>query len=151
MKMHDACVKDERAFQKGEPAMNKLQLLPKVQQVVAMKTLQHNLLEKDVLGAFRDWIEPKRDGQRTLASLTVRTAVYEMLGKLPCQIDHLKFASSNKRPIGHVILELRKHKDETTDNKRVLKELMEKWCRPVFRKVGVRLRVCACVCLSVFL
>jgi transcription factor SPN1 len=134
--MHDACMADEAAFRKGEPAIHKLQMLPTVQQITAVKTLQHNLLEKDILGALRDWLEPKRDAAKTLPSLSVRSAVYEILARLPCQTDHLKRSAIGKKPIGHIILELRKHKDETAENKRALKELMEKWCRPVFRKVG---------------
>jgi TFIIS helical bundle-like domain len=136
LRMHDAFVKDEALFKQGEPAVHKLQMLRTVQQMVAVKTLQHNLLEKDILGAFKDWIEPKRDTAKTLPSLTVRTAVYEMLTKLPCQTDHLKRTEGDKKPIGYTILALRKHKLETPENKRALKELMEKWCRPVFRKVG---------------
>lgn len=135
-RMHEAWVKDEALFKQGEPAVNKLQLLKSVQQVVAVKALQHNLLEKDILGSFKDWIEPKRDASKTLPSLTVRTAVYNMLAKLPCQTDHLKRTEGDKKPIGYTILALRKHKMETPENKRALKELMEKWCRPVFRKVG---------------
>ena len=134
-RMHDAFVKDEALFKTGEPAVHKLQLLKVVQQMVAVKALQHNLLEKDILGAFKDWIEPKRDASKTLPSLTVRTAIYVMLTKLPCQTDHLKRTDGDKKPIGYTILALRKHKMETPENKRMLKELMEKWCRPVFRKV----------------
>jgi hypothetical protein len=133
-RMHDALVKDEALFRKGEPPVHKLQMLKTVQQVVSVKTLQHNLLEKDILGAFKDWIEPKRDTAKTLPSLSVRTAVYEMLAKLPCQTDHLKRTDGDKKPIGYTILALRKHKAETVENKRALKDLMEKWCRPVFRK-----------------
>lgn len=134
-RMHDAFIKDEALFKQGEPAVYKLQMLRTVQQMVAVKTLQHNLLEKDILGALKDWIEPKRDAGKTLPSLTVRTAIYEMLAKLPCQTDHLKRTEGDKKPIGYTILALRKHKQETPENKRALKELMEKWCRPVFRKV----------------
>ena len=142
LRMHDAFVKDEALFKQGEPAVHKLQMLRTVQQMVAVKTLQHNLLEKDILGAFKDWIEPKRDTAKTLPSLTVRTAVYEMLTKLPCQTDHLKRSEGDKKPIGYTILALRKHKLETPENKRALKELMEKWCRPVFRKVRSRTSDC---------
>jgi hypothetical protein len=135
-RMHDAFTKDEALFKKGEPPVYKLQMLKTVQQVVGVKTLQHNLLEKDILGAFKDWIEPKRDAAKTLASFSVRTAIYDMLSKLPCQTDHLKRTEGDKKPIGHTILALRKHKMETPENKRILKEIMEKWCRPVFRKVN---------------
>jgi transcription factor SPN1 len=134
-RMGEACVRDDACFREGQPAVHKLQLLKTVQSVVAVKALQHTLLERDLLGALRDWIEPKNDAQKTLPSLAIRTAVYEILMKLPCHTDQLKRSDGLKKPIGHVVLALRKHKQETPENKRLLKELMEKWCRPVFRKV----------------
>ena len=134
-RMYAAWTADEECFVKREPAVHKLQLLPTVQKIVAVKILQHNLLEKDILGALKDWIEPKNDADKTLPSLAVRVGVYEMLMKLPCQTDHLKRSEGDKKPIGHTILALRKHKSETLENKRLLRDLMEKWCRPVFRKV----------------
>lgn len=136
-RMHDACVKDEECFRQGLPAVHKLQLLKTVQQMTSMKAMQHSLLEKDILGSLRDWIEPKKDANKTLPSLAVRTAVFDILMKLPCQTDHLKRSDGDKKPIGHTILALRKHKMETPENKRLLKELMEKWCRPVFGKVSL--------------
>ena len=137
-RMGEACVRDEACFREGQPAVYKLQLLKTVQSVVTVKALQHTLLERDLLGALRDWIEPKNDAQKTLPSLAIRTAVYDILMKLPCHTDQLKRSDSLKKPIGHVVLALRKHKQETPENKRLLKELMEKWCRPVFRKVRRR-------------
>ena len=132
--MYLAHREDEGSFARGEPAVHKLNMLKKVQSLIAVKILQHEFLEKDILGALRDWIEPKNDGNKTLPSLAVRTAVYEMLLKLPAQTDQLKRTDGDKKPIGHIILALRKHKMETPQNKRLLKEIMEKWCRPVFNK-----------------
>lgn len=54
-----------------------------------------------------------------------------MLTTLPICTDHLKRVSSGE-PIGFIIIALRKHKAETVANKRLLKDLIEKWSRPVF-------------------
>ena len=131
-KMHSAALKDDNLFKSNEPAVYKLQMLKTVQQVVAVKELHEAILDNDILYVFNDWIEPKDDS--TLPALTIRTAVYDMLALLPCQIDHLKRAPEGKLPIGNTIVKLRKHKMETVDNKRKLKELMEKWSRLVFAK-----------------
>jgi transcription factor SPN1 len=57
----------------------------------------------------------------------VRRSVYDILKNLPCQSEHLKSSG-----IGKTVLALRKHPAEIPENKRLLKELMEKWCRPIF-------------------
>jgi hypothetical protein len=129
-KMDLASRKDDECFAQHKPAIHKLALLDSVKALVNMKELQNTLLDYDILSVFKDWIEPK--DANNLPSLTVRTAVYEMLWKLPCATDHLKRAAPGKTPIGTTILALRKHKNETVENKRLLKELMAKWCRPVF-------------------
>ena len=90
-KMDVACRKDEECMRRGEPAVHKLSLLPAVQKIVNMKHMQVTLLEYDLLNVLKDWIEP-RDA-KTLPSHAVRTAVYDMLLKLPCQVDHLKRAA----------------------------------------------------------
>eukprot|EP01038_Epipyxis_sp_PR26KG_P008394 gene8394-11352_t len=136
-KMSYAVEQDDILFRNGKPAVHKLRLLPSVQQAISMKQLQQVLLDKDLLGVLRDWIEP-RDG-KTLPLLTIRSAIYEMLLKLPCTSDHLKRVVNDKPPIGATIVALRKHKAETAENKRMLKEIMEKWSRPIFSKsVDVR-------------
>ena len=131
-KMDAAARKDDELYNANEPAIHKLQLLPQVKSLVSLKDLQNTLLDYDILAVFKDWIEPK--DANTLPSLAVRSAVYEMLHKLPCAIEHLKRVSGGKQPIGATIVSLRKHKMETNHNKQVLKELMEKWSRPIFSK-----------------
>eukprot|EP01039_Chlorochromonas_danica_P007937 gene7937-8756_t len=128
-RMDHAQQEDDKAFQRHQPATHKLALLPLVRQAVGMKALQNTLLERDFLCSLRDWIRP-RDAD-TLPSLTVRSAVYEMLRDLPALSEHLK-RGGGKEPIGFVIVALRKHKAETPENKRLLKEIMDKWSRPIF-------------------
>lgn len=130
-KMAQAAELDDECFKRKEPSLHKVQLLPTVQRAVAMKSLHNTLLEKDFLCYLRDWIEPKSSS--SLPALSLRTAVYEMLLKLPCMTEHLK-RGNDKVPIGYVIVALRKHKMETPENKRLLKEIMDKWSRPIFSK-----------------
>lgn len=130
--MAKAAKMDDELYAKQQPAVNKMALLDTVQTTVSMKPLHQTLLDKDLLSYLRDWIEP-RDAN-TLPALSVRTTVYELLMQLPCLPDHLKRSNNDKPPIGVIIVALRKHKMETTANKRILKELMDKWSRPIFSK-----------------
>lgn len=125
--MDKAEKEDQLLFERQEPAVRKLQLLPTCQRVINMKTMHNTLLDFDLLGVLRAWIEPR--DKNTLSSLPIRTAVYNMLMKLPCQIDHLKRSS-----IGKTIMALIHHKHETPANKLLLRELVEKWSRPIFNK-----------------
>jgi transcription factor SPN1 len=131
-RMDAACRLDEELYRRGEPAIHKLSLLPVVQRIVGIKPLQMTLLDYDLLGVLKDWIEPH--DARTLPSLAVRTAVYHLLLQLPCQSEHLKRTAAGKQPIGATIVALRRHVAETSENKHLLRSLMEKWCRPVFGK-----------------
>jgi len=132
IQMAKAVKLDNESFARQEPAVAKMQLLDTVRTTISMKPLHQTLLDKDILSNLRDWIEP-RDAN-TLPALSVRTTVYELLMQLPCLPDHLKRSNGEKPPIGVVIVSLRKHKMETTANKRLLKELMDKWSRPIFSK-----------------
>ena len=138
-KMAEAVALDEQLYREQKPAIHKMRMLDAVRQAVSLRSLHHTLLEKDILGSLRDWIAPRKDkseaGGGSLPALAVRTAIYELLLLLPCQPDHLKRAGGpDKPPIGFVIVQLRKHKQETASNKRILKEIMDKWSRPIFSK-----------------
>lgn len=128
-KMIRAQQQDEQAVQTGMPALAKLSLLPDVENTVGIKTLQHTLLERNILDVFKTWIEPRSD--KTLPSLNLRSSMYKILLSLPCQIDHLR-----RCKIGQTVVALRAHKQETKLNKRTLKEIIEKWSRPIFSNDG---------------
>ncbi len=116
---------DDRLFSADQPAIEKLRVLPQVEKMLFVRSIQNTLLDHNVLDALNKWIEPR--DSKTLSSLTVRSSVYKMLLSLPCQIDHLR-----RSGIGKTIIALRKNKLETIENKKMLKEIIEKWTRPIF-------------------
>jgi transcription factor SPN1 len=110
--------------------------------VLSMRPLQNVLMDRNILFNIRDWIEPK--DAHTLPAMSIRTAMYELLLQLPCTPEYLKRSDGEKAPIGVTIVALRTHKMETPANKRLLKELMDKWSRPIFSKsTDVRLAAAA--------
>lgn len=86
--------RDEERLRDNQPAIFKLHMLQRVQAVVNVKALQNTLLDLDILAVFVDWVKPLHD--KSLPSLTLRSAVYEMLAKLPCQTG--KFPPSRASP-----------------------------------------------------
>jgi len=124
--MSTAVKQDDELFKKGEPAVEKLKLLPKVQKAVNLTDLHSTLLTGNILVALKDWIEPK---EKFLPPLHLRTEVYKLLDKLPIETEHLR-----RSEIGPLITALRKHNEETEPNRHMLKNLIEKWSRLVFGK-----------------
>jgi transcription factor SPN1 len=127
VQMDRAVVEDEELFRVGNAAIVKVKALPRVQALVGIKGLQSTLLDHDLLSALRKWIEPR--DKNTLPALAVRAAVYDMLRKLPCQLDHLR-----RSGIGKTIMALLKHNLEIDANKQLLNEIVEKWNRLIFNK-----------------
>lgn len=129
MQLMDKAYKDDEILrEQGKPAVNKLMLLTQVQHVCNLKPVQFSLLEYDILTSINMWISPIDHG-KGLPALSLRVPMYDILLNLPCQVDHLK-----KSNIGKTIVALRGHKLETVENKKILKAIMEKWCRPIFNK-----------------
>ncbi|CAM9103564.1 unnamed protein product [Ectocarpus fasciculatus] len=129
MLMDRAADEDDELFREGNVPVMKLKALPRIQQLLGIKTLQPTLLEYNLLTALNRWIEPK--DRHTLPGLTVRSAVYELLKQLPCQLHHLK-----RQPalIGKTVMKLLRHESEIPSNKQILNEIIEKWNRLIFNK-----------------
>jgi transcription factor SPN1 len=131
--MRNAADKDDISMANGRPALEKLAMLPTVTQAFGMKSVWNTMLDRDILGTLRDWIMPKVDN--TLPSLPVRSLIYQILLRLPCQADHLKRRDGTGRsPVGHILMQLQRHPMETEDNRRVLKDITDKWSRDIFGK-----------------
>ncbi|CAM9206249.1 unnamed protein product [Hapterophycus canaliculatus] len=126
-KINQAAEDDEEAVQEGRPALNKLKMLKTVKATLAKKELQETFLEFDLLGVVKRWLQPYSNGQ--LPNLTIRKEMLALVLMLPVQVDHLK-----RSGIGKVVMGLLNSKQETTENKRVLRELVSRWNRPVYEK-----------------
>ena len=125
--MNQAAEEDKDLYHQGVPAVKKLQMLSRVERAVTTKSLQGTLLEYDLLSVLKSWIEPM--SKTVLAGLTIRNAVYDILKKLPCTTEQLK-----RSQIGKTLMVMVKHKNETSENKRKIREIIDKWSRPIFGK-----------------
>ncbi len=118
---------DELALEEGRQAYQKIKLLSYVQRALSKQNLIETLLEFDLLAVLKRWIQPYRNG--ALPSVTVRSAIYASLLTIPAQLDHLK-----RSGIGVAVLRLVNHSDETAQHKKVLKQIIDKWNRPIFHR-----------------
>ncbi|CAM9661520.1 unnamed protein product, partial [Discosporangium mesarthrocarpum] len=126
-KMNSAAEDDEAAVRDGRPALNKLKLRELVKSTLAKKDLQESFLEFDLLGVVKRWLQPYPNG--SLPNITVRKDMLAMVSLLPVQIDHLR-----RSGLGRVVMGLLNCKEETQENKTMLRELVHRWNRPIYEK-----------------
>ncbi|CAN4099792.1 unnamed protein product [Withania somnifera] len=97
------------------------------------KQLQQEFLDHGVLTLLRTWLEPLPDG--SLPNINIRAAILKILTDYPIDLEqydrreHLK-----KSGLGKVIMFLSKSDEETTSNRKLAKDLVDKWSRPIFNK-----------------
>ncbi|PSC74366.1 transcription elongation factor (TFIIS) family [Micractinium conductrix] len=128
--MEVAAEEDHAAFDEGRPAVHKLKMLQKVVDALSTKRLHGELLDSGLLGVLKAWIEPMHDG--TLPNAKVRETVLRLLHQLPvdCSLEDRK-EQLKRSGLGRIVMFLFKVPDETPANRRLAKELVERWSRPI--------------------
>lgn len=113
------------------PAIAKLKLLQEVELFMAQKRFHEPFIHLGGLGVLKGWLEPYHDG--TLPNVRIRTAILKGLQLLPVDLgleDHKEILK--KSQLGKNVMFLFKCADETPENRRMAKELVHKWSRPIF-------------------
>uniref|UniRef100_A0A7N0TYU6 TFIIS N-terminal domain-containing protein n=2 Tax=Kalanchoe fedtschenkoi TaxID=63787 RepID=A0A7N0TYU6_KALFE len=124
---------DAELNRQNKPAINKLKKLPLLTDVLMKKQLQQEFLDHGVLTLLKNWLEPLPDG--SLPSINVREAVLRILTDFPIDLENESRRDQLKRSgLGKVIMFLSKSDEETTSNRKLAKDLVDKWSRPIFNK-----------------
>ncbi|XVF03963.1 hypothetical protein REPUB_Repub05bG0039300 [Reevesia pubescens] len=124
---------DVQLNRKGQPAINKLKKLPLLVEVLRKKSLQLEFLDHGVLTLLKSWLEPLPDG--SLPNANIRAAILNVLTDFPIDLelpDHRE--QLKKSGLGKAIMFLSKSDEEIASNKKVAKDLVEKWSRTIFNK-----------------
>ncbi|KAL5973344.1 hypothetical protein ACLOJK_029994 [Asimina triloba] len=122
---------DAELNRQNKPAINKLKKLPLLTDVLSKKQLQQEFLDHGVLHTLKNWLEPLPDG--SLPNMNVRTAILKIL------TDERTTEKEWPREgvaylMEHVIMFLSRTDEETTANRKIAKDLVDKWSRPIFNK-----------------
>ena len=127
--MTEAAKADTDARQAGQPAMQKLQLLPEVIALLGRNTLREQLVDPDtnLLEAVRFFLEPLNDG--SLPAYNIQRELFAALAKLPITKDVL-IASG----IGKVTLFYTKSNKPELVIKRQAERLLGEWTRPILKR-----------------
>uniref|UniRef100_A0A0E0BX25 TFIIS N-terminal domain-containing protein n=1 Tax=Oryza meridionalis TaxID=40149 RepID=A0A0E0BX25_9ORYZ len=128
-----AAEEDANLNRQSKPAINKLMKLPLLIDVLSKKNLQQEFLDHGVLTLLKNWLEPLPDG--SLPNMNIRTAVLKLLTDFPIDLEQYDRREQLKKSgLGKVIMFLSKSDEETTSNRKLAKELVDKWSRPIFNK-----------------
>ncbi|KAH1074879.1 hypothetical protein J1N35_027207 [Gossypium stocksii] len=124
---------DAELNRQGKPAISKLKKLPLLSEVLSKKQLQPEFLDHGVLTLLKNWLEPLPDG--SLPNINIRAAILQILSDFPIDLEqHDRREQLKKSGLGKVIMFLSKSDEETTSNRKLAKDLVDKWSRPIFNK-----------------
>lgn len=128
--MEAALDADREAFDHKQPALHKLRMLKKAQDAFSIQKLHDHLLRGGVLGVLKGWLEPMPDG--SMPNSKVRSGVLQMLVSLKVNThdeEHRDWLKSSG--VGKLVMLLTRLPEETNENRRVAKGLVESWSRPI--------------------
>ncbi|KAL1532225.1 Transcription factor iws1 [Salvia divinorum] len=124
---------DAELNQQGKPAINKLKKLSLLTDALSKKQLQKEFLDHGVLTLLKNWLELLPDG--SLPNINIRAAVLRILFDLPIDLHQFgRREQLKKSGLGKVLMFLSKSDEETTANRKLAKELVDKWSRLIFNK-----------------
>ncbi|XP_020959228.1 protein IWS1 homolog 1 [Arachis ipaensis] len=124
---------DAELNRQGKPAINKLKKLDLLTEVLSKKQLQLEFLDHGVLTLLKNWLEPLPDG--SLPNINIRTAILTILNDFPIDLEQYDRREQLKKSgLGKVIMFLSKSDEEINVNRKLAKELVDKWSRPIFNK-----------------
>ncbi|KAG7616547.1 Transcription factor IIS N-terminal [Arabidopsis thaliana x Arabidopsis arenosa] len=117
----------------GKPAINKLMKLPLLNETLSKKPLQGEFLDHGVLNLLKNWLEPLPDG--SLPNINIRSAVLMILNDFRIDLDQdSRREQLIKSGLGKVIMFLSKSDEETTPNRRLANDIINKWGRIIYNK-----------------
>ncbi|CCH42298.1 Transcription factor [Wickerhamomyces ciferrii] len=123
--MDEAAKKDVELNENNQGiAINKIQLLPKVTDILSKANLAEVILDNNLLAEVRQWLEPLPDA--SLPSYEIQKTLFAALLKLPISTNHLRESG-----IGKVLLFYQKSKRVEPKIKRVADKLISDWTRPI--------------------
>ncbi|KAK8070386.1 hypothetical protein PG997_010589 [Apiospora hydei] len=127
--MAKACEADNNARLAGQPANNKLRILPEVMSLLNSNNQQDAIVDPDhnFLRAVTWFLEPLPDG--SLPAYTIQRDIFNALMRLPIEKDSLKASG-----LGKVVLFYTKSRKPEIGIKRIAERLLGDWSRPILNR-----------------
>ena len=132
-KLDVAAEQDADLNRRSKPAIEKLKMLGELWNVLQKRQLQQEFLDRGVLSSLKNWLEPLPDG--SLPNMNIRTTLLKLLTDLPIDVEHFERREQLKKSgLGKVVMFLSRLPEETSTNKKLARDLVDKWSRPIFQK-----------------
>ncbi|XP_037946080.1 protein IWS1 homolog A-like [Teleopsis dalmanni] len=124
-RMFDAAQEDVDLYNNKQPAVKKVAMLKEINAIFS-RPFQEIMLDYNILGALTAWITPI--SEHNLPYYPIRETVLNALLKIP-SVDKDDLRASC---VGKAVTFLSKHPDETLENKRMCRKLLDKWARQLY-------------------
>lgn len=105
-------------------AIQKVKLLPKVEEILLKANLADTILDNNLLQSVRIWLEPLPDG--SLPSFEIQKSLFSAINSLPIKTEHLKESG-----LGRVMIFYTKSKRVEPQLARLAEKLIAEWTRPI--------------------
>ncbi|GJP67510.1 hypothetical protein CLOP_g24324 [Closterium sp. NIES-67] len=133
-KMLKAAEDDALANRQHRPAINKLRMLGEMLSTLRKKHLQREFLDRGVFSYLKNWLEPLPD--LSLPNIKIRTSILELVKELPIDVggNTERRRQLKESGLGRVVMFLSKLPEETVQNRKLARDLVDMWSRPIFEK-----------------
>lgn len=75
--MKQAYAQDEDEISNGRPAVYKLQIIDRVEEMLMKTNMQTVALDSGILGVMKEWLKPL--GDKSLPSLTIQRSLFRIM------------------------------------------------------------------------
>ena len=127
--METALIKDINSLKQKKPALEKIKLLPQIENMMRKIYMQEFLLSQNILNIFARWLQPPKKG--LLPSFEIRSKLLELLNVISTSKWDQHHEEIKISQIGKLIKTFINHPKETSENKSLSQKLIDKWTRSI--------------------
>ncbi|CAD2091218.1 IWS1-like protein, putative [Plasmodium vinckei brucechwatti] len=119
--MHE---QDIQNVKEKKPATAKLQIIDEVCKILTKPKWKPFFMKLNIYHVLALWLMPLPNN--TLPNFTIRTNLLKVIQQLPITIKSLRGSQ-----LGKIMTFLHTHKDETDENKKIIRNILQNWMGPI--------------------
>ncbi|CXI46057.1 IWS1-like protein, putative [Plasmodium berghei] len=119
--MHE---QDIQNVKEKKPATAKLQIIDEVCKILTKPKWKPFFMKLNIYHVLALWLMPLP--KNTLPNFTIRTNLLKVIQQLPITIKSLRGSQ-----LGKIMTFLHTHKDETDENKKIIRNILQNWMGPI--------------------
>ncbi|SBT71188.1 IWS1-like protein, putative [Plasmodium malariae] len=119
--MHEQDIKN---MKEKKPATAKLQIIDQVCKILTKPKWKPFFMKLNIYHVLALWLMPL--SKNTLPNFTIRTNLLRVIQQLPITIKSLRGSQ-----LGKIMTYLHTHKDETDENKKLIRNILQNWMGPI--------------------